>query len=380
MTRIQATFRVVLAAGFLGSLVLPLVDALFGLDPFPPLAEKRALAALPPAPDGLEQLAEFPKRFTAHFDDHLGFRVAMVRLNSLIQTRLFARTDSPSVIIGTGGWLFYTGKSATHPQDGAPIDDLEGRLVIGPAKLQAMRARTIERRRFLASEGIRYLLVIVPNKSTIYPEYLPSSVVPAPRNTVDQFLDALPPELAESVLDLRPALLEAKRRGPTLYLKTDSHWNALGAFWGDRSIAERLRGWFPPVRPLEHAEMSVAEKPFGGGDLAGMIGVDGFAPDVRPELVPRNGPSVAETVHPAFQGDPRATVTTTSTDGRLPRALVFHDSFGEAIRPFLAAHLSQATFAWGRWDPYRPEHRAAVLQARPQVVIDLVVQRYLDWL
>jgi hypothetical protein len=66
---------------------------------------------------------------------------------------------------------------------------------------------------------------------------------------------------------------------------------------------------------------------------------------------------------------------TEQDDTRLPRAVVFRDSFGSALVPFLAEHFSRALFLWQyNVDP------DVVLAERPAVVIQEWVGRRLSTL
>ncbi len=59
-----------------------------------------------------------------------------------------------------------------------------------------------------------------------------------------------------------------------------------------------------------------------------------------------------------------ARLVTVVDDPALPRALVYRDSFGSALVPFLAEHFSRAVFLW-EYDVMP----STVRQERPQVVI-----------
>ena len=62
----------------------------------------------------------------------------------------------------------------------------------------------------------------------------------------------------------------------------------------------------------------------------------------------------------------------TEQPGPRPRAVIFRDSFGSAMIPFLSEHFSRAVYVWQNdLDP------ALVLQERPTVVIQEWVGRHL---
>ena len=102
---------------------------------------------------------------------------------------------------------------------------------------------------------------------------------------VELVRSATPTTLTWPVLDLRPSLL-AKKSAGLLYHKTDSHWNQLGAFYGDQAIVERLRAHYPQLRQLELTDFSV-ETTAHRGDLLHMdVLFEGYmepAPFLRPK-------------------------------------------------------------------------------------------------
>ena len=56
-------------------------------------------------------------------------------------------------------------------------------------------------------------------------------------------------------------------------------------------------------------------------------------------------------------------------DPSLPRAVVFHDSFGTALIPLLAEHFSRAYFLRGDFSP------GVVKRENPDVVIEILCER-----
>ena len=102
-------------------------------------------------------------------------------------------------------------------------------------------ARALEERGTGSSaEGIHYLVLLAPDKHTIYPEYIPGRyehVSPATR--FDQFYDYLRQHTRLDLVDLRTPLRRAKSH-ERLYLRRDTHWNDRGAFIGYQTIIAAL--------------------------------------------------------------------------------------------------------------------------------------------
>ncbi len=88
----------------------------------------------------------------------------------------------------------------------------------------------------------------------IYPELMPGSLHRLHSHyRADQLLAYMRAHSTVEILDLRPALLEAKPRG-LLYHHYDTHWNDRGALIAYQQIAARLKQWFPAIEPMRRED------------------------------------------------------------------------------------------------------------------------------
>jgi hypothetical protein len=100
------------------------------------------------------------------------------------------------------------------------------------------------KKNWLKNQNIQYLFVVVPDKQSIHPEYLPDYLNKVRNRTrFDQLLEYMNENSDVNILDLRVPLLEAKKTD-IIYWDRDSHWNYKGAYIAYRSIMERLTEWF----------------------------------------------------------------------------------------------------------------------------------------
>src|SRR5207302_6354416 len=88
---------------------------------------------------------------------------------------------------------------------------------------------------------------------------------------LDQLVAYMKAHSTVQVLDLRPALIEAKKAG-VLFLKTDTHWNSLGAFIGCQQLADALSHDFPAIKPLLLEAFDRRTEIGPAGDCAQFIG------------------------------------------------------------------------------------------------------------
>ena len=185
------------------------------------------------------------------------------------------------------------------------------------------------RQNWLASHGIRYLFVIPPNKVSIYPEYLPDTIVQGEGPTrLDQLVAYLKENTRVEFLDLRPPFRDAKSRG-VLFYPNNTHWNDLGGIIAYQHICHRLQHWFPEIQPLSIDDFATKSQ-LHVGDLGYMIGLPQelalMAVNHHP-LVPRLAQKAELTLDPRCNwpqwvgyNDPMAM----ETKGRRLKLLAFH--------------------------------------------------------
>ncbi len=300
-------------------------------------------------------------------NDRIGGRAALVGLRGAIGYDLFGGSPSRRVVTGRGGWLFLT--------DRGSIEDHRRRLVLPDALLTAIAGRLTQRQADLAAQGIRYGMVITPDKHSIYPDYLPDHLAPgAGRTRLDQVIQTV--AARGLLLDLRPALTSAREReGDGLYFRLDTHWTALGAWYGANAVLDWLgRPALPrPPLPREHRSRT---------DLPPMIGRT-IAEENYP--IAWTGPcgAQAQSFHAdgrlAQEGDDAAApppITITTCPGQDGTLLLFRDSFSNALLPYFAERFGRVIAV--RAYPTDRQIADFVAQHRPTHVLEQRVERNLD--
>jgi alginate O-acetyltransferase complex protein AlgJ len=175
---------------------------------------------------------------------------------------------------------------------------------------------------------------------------------------------------------VREDLRQAKLVEPVFDV-TDSHWNPLGGYIAYARIMQALGTWFPQARAIPRSDFLEVVESGAGGDLARMLGIAEKLPEERLTLVPRNGwhfrhtdetfPIAARCAYPAL------TMATERTDAKLPRAVLFRDSFAAQLIPLLAEHFERMLCIWDK------EFDGAIIDhERPGVVIQEIVERGLE--
>lgn len=351
-----------LGACFVMALAIPLGATLAGVDRTPALEENRERAAWPGTPASRAEWAAWPEAFTRWFTDHVAFRTDLIRTQARVRVEALHSSANPDVIVGRKGWLYYT--------DDGGLEEIGAHRPFSDEELEAWRTTLTHTRDWLQARGIAYLFVIAPDKPVIYPEYLPPTVqrVGAQSRTA-QLMQHLRAHDPLPVLDLTDTLREA-RRYERVYHLTDTHWNELGAYAAYQAVIAQLQplGVGEP-RPRRDFRVVPFTRP--GMDLARMLGLMNVMQevDLRLEFAAPRRATVIEP-NPPSRALMDARVVTTQP-GPWPRAVVFRDSFGSAMIPYLSEHFGRAVYAW------QPNiDLDLIAQERPAVVIQEWVGRH----
>lgn len=348
--RARRRILLVTAGWFLIALWLPLIQMGVHLFPEVPTAEKRQAVAAPPLTG--RNLRLFGRVYEPYFRDQFGLRDHLLRWENLLLLRVFHVSPVSKLIFGRDGWIFY---QSERVPDGVTIRDFQGLVPYSPADLRRIRSNITERTRACRELGAECWIVIAPNKETIYSEYLPASIRRIRRETrLDQVVAELRGDSTVRVIDLRPALREARRVCPNLlYSRGGTHWNQFGAYYAYREIVAQIGRGRPGTAPydLEAFRIEVDER---------------FADD-----------------HWLGLKDDVAFRFTLADSGRssagarpLGKIVVWHDSFWNSLEPFFRLHEPGLVARPSNLG--RDENLALIAQEKPRFVIYEVVERYAD--
>lgn len=313
----------------------------------------------------------WPAAAEAWLTDRLAGREALVRDAARVKVYGLGVSATSRVILGTGGWLFLRPEAEPNylRSDDPALDE----------RLRRWRSALLARRDWLAARGVYYLVAIAPEKSSVYPEFLPAADRrPAP-TPLDRLLTSLPDDARWRVLDLRYPLLQAKTEGD-VYYRTDTHWNDRGGRATAAAVLAALANWFPELTPANDDWPAAESEVFTHGDLARLLGLDGELhepvprfrglPSRRAQRSDAVGPGGGRLAHlraAAWQGG----------SGEVPRMVLFHDSFATAggFAEELAEHCGRLTAI-----PTYGCEREWIERERPAVVVQQFAERVLQGL
>ncbi|MBU9724635.1 alginate O-acetyltransferase AlgX-related protein [Diplocloster modestus] len=230
--------------------------------------EKRKISSKPDY--SLSNISNWSKETEAYYNDRFAFRDKMITLNTEVKAGILKTSSSDLVVYGKDGWLFYTGDNNFQIARGLyPMDS--------DMMIKVKNNQTVLKEYF-AKKGMKYYLILVPSKVSVYPEYLPDNGKEmTDRTPVDILEDYLNEYTDINVINVKKALIEAKDTGK-LYHKTDTHWTERGAYVAYQNIInETIKNNDVTIAPAE----VTYEKGTFKGDFSGLLGNDSL---LEPEI------------------------------------------------------------------------------------------------
>lgn len=206
------------------------------------------------------------------------------RVDSLFTYCMTGEVASTQVICGKQKWLFYKSKT-----DGDPIADYEGTNRYSEDRMKVISENIRKTQNALADKGIKFAVMIAPNKENIYSEYMPDQYLHDPVSSTDLLIAYLQKSQNPAVSPKRDLLDHHLKR--QLYYSYDTHWNQLGAYIGVYNVLD-----FWDIKIPKFQECKIAQKPLKGNyhycgedDLAGMIGLlSSFDDEIEYEVIGGN--------------------------------------------------------------------------------------------
>ncbi|MBQ8912812.1 MAG: hypothetical protein IJ054_02050 [Lachnospiraceae bacterium] len=300
--------------------------------------EKRELNKMPSFISGGKLNTDFSNQFEAWFNDRIPLRAELLSAANIIKGEMLHAPTS-NVIIGKDGWLFFTEEGEDYMDTTAMTEN--------QIKAAAVTLSLIEEQ--IVTKGGSFLFVPMPNKASVYGEYMPSCYMEASDNNLTRLMDKLD-EYDVNYADMKKVLTDNKDKG--VYHRRDSHWNYQGALIGYNTIMDGLGR-----EHKTYEDASLTKEKTWRGDLDKLLYPAGGFMDYQ--YVYDIAYDDFEFTYPAAVADKNAQLelfmsdkeqgdTLFSTNNKVindgSSLFMVRDSFGRAVLPFFIDNYENATF------------------------------------
>ena len=203
--------------------------------------------------------------------------------------------------------------------------------------MQAVADKLTNERNQFANYGIDFYILSIPNKSSVYPEFMPDTIERVDTTSkTDLLMQYLEKNTDLNVVDAKPSLVKAKKK-KQIYYKSDTHFNQIGAFVTVQALKDKIDGKTDTLKDVKFGKITNHYS----GDLARLCDMqDTFNNDIQ------------------YQLDP-ATVNTKIKSNK--RILVIGDSYSDEMLSILSQYFAEArtvniwSFEPNLLDEYKPD-------------------------
>ena len=319
MTR--SLFHKSFAFFFLVLLCLPFIQEKFSLFHYTAVVENRTKVEKPVGVLSIfSASSDYAQKYEKYFNDTYGLRDFFIKLKNQIDYSLFGLSDE--VLVGPDGWLFYKKVYENHIQNVERNQALLPKLYDRISKLNSM----------LKEKGMTLIVMFAPQKTTLYPEFLPAQHQTIPGAPAFMLLrEYLNTHTDIESIDVYKILSDAKPN-LQLYHKTDFHWT-------DPAGVTVLKNLIYRMGELSHTGVrwnypleTKIDKAQGGGEVNSLAV---FYPPLEDMLMLSRNPAAefsnVENTDPKDVNQWRYIAKPNAPLPRLPKTVFFGDSYADAF-------------------------------------------------
>ena len=360
--------RVIIGLGFLICIFFPILDYPLKWSSEYENTENRKFAKLPDF--DLRKLEDFPRQMDKYYNDNFNFRGELLELRTWLRLNALNISPVKEVVFGKDNWFYHS----------KYIDTYVNRKLFTDVELDSFKTIYTERTEWLAKQGVKHYLFIVPNKTQVYPEFLPDYISKFnEKSRTQQVLKVL-----DSVQDLKvhylgeDLLADKNNGGLRSFHRTDQHWNKYGALIGIKGILEVLKQDFPNLQDFDINNYEIDSVTRKGMSLAKMLKKQDEISETKINVkkkgwyrskldfnikypVPANFPY--KKVHQLYKK---------VNEPSLPKAVIIRDSYANAMNRELAEYFEESAIIWDVWCYLL--HQDIVEGEKPDMYITILIE------
>ena len=267
---------------------------------------------------------------------------------------------------GKGDWLFLGNASDNT------VAKLKLAVVPANSEIEATKEIFSEIATTAAKFNTKVVLIVSPNKASIYSEYLPDELVPSPKKYSSFFTDKLRDVPNLTIYNPTDDFLRLKETEGILYGMTNTHWNNKGAFLAYLGFSKLLG---LPVPEVEFQRGSTAR-----GDLVDIAKFKDFPLHAEDnwDVIWKNLPVLVEKEIPDEQKTSFGSPAIVTNQNPLSNMTIWvvGDSFTNSLKQYFNATFKEVRYV-GHWSEKLKGLAADLANAdkKPDMIIVVKVER-----
>ncbi len=343
-------FELIYIIVFFIILIIPLTSMLTGIEASN--HENRRLSVMPDILVNNRINTGFPLEFETYFSENFGLRPLFISAYGALNYYLLNHSVNDQVIKGKEGQLFF---SKTLP-------DYTGENAMTPFEIDKLYKVIEIQKQWLEHLGTEFIFMPVPNKNTVYPQYMPARY----KKSQDKHNINLLNDLFENS-DIKYVNLTELFSGwdECLYQKTDTHWNDYGATIAYNEMIRLFKG------VANNYEAHFDYEKGRTGDLANMLMPAFGIKEIKPVVKTNNN---YRYIKPIRSFDDMKIET--ECDCNESTVLMFRDSFANSLIPVISDNFGYCLYSRG----VPPDYRLVNEQKFDLVVLEIVERNLRDLL
>lgn len=314
----------------------------------------------------ISSLDKFPEAYNAFFLDNFQPRDAFIsQYNKFNKDVFHNHILSRNYIRGNEDYLFTLSRF------------VENSNLFNATELELI-LKTLKTRNDSFRQNKRQMLYfVVPEKSSAIPNKLPFFFRPKTSNRSELAIEYIKKHSDVQIFYLKEAFTD-KLQAEKLFLKYDTHWCNMGAFYAYKYMGEKVKDLFPQIEIFELNDFFIKDSLMKNGDIAKTLGMELVETINRFSFKHKGLVKKTESKNKYRSSEffDYGVVTYQHVNRDLPSAVIVHDSFTSQLKPFLKNIFSSSLFLWDKWN-YKP-HYEIVNDFDPDLVIFIMTDGGFD--
>ncbi|RLD60623.1 MAG: hypothetical protein DRI95_15255 [Bacteroidetes bacterium] len=370
--RIENIRHIVISAFFIVIIVFVFINQSFKIITGNMNANENRTMAKKPEID-INKLDYFPNEYDEYYNDNFLLRADYISFMLFLSQKIFHKSDvKGNYIIGEDNWIFPMRRN---------LEWYAGEKNFNKKQLEKYKIEFEKRQEYFNSVGAKMYLLVIPSKYNIYTEYLPSVLRTKRRTWTDDFIQNFK-NTSVKIVDGRQSL-KKRKKDDIVYLKYDTHWNMLGAFYTLSDLIDTIRNDFPQLPNYELKDYNIDTLKRKNGNLINIITHSDSLYELDFDITHKGsdiqkckGYEHIKMDYFRYSQNAYCMRFCNNSAKNNLKVVLFRDSFMSKTYNFFTSNFKEVLYIWDNWQYMY--NKDIINIEKPDIVLYLFFEGYLD--